>query len=111
MQSCDAKLSEHEQLKQHIDAQADMLMHPNTIQAVPLRVDKYLHQQGVTMSRQLLHEVRDVLKAADAIEAAVWTEKTAFPDASLVRAAPSVADPEAVSVFSAVCLSATSLKF
>ena len=34
---------------------------------IPLRVDKYLHQQGVTMSRQLLHEVRDVLRAADAI--------------------------------------------
>ena len=31
VQSCDAKQSEHEQLKQHIDAQADMLMHPNTV--------------------------------------------------------------------------------
>jgi hypothetical protein len=45
----------------------DAYKHSHTHTHIPLRVDKYLHQQGATMSRQLLHEVRDVLRAADAI--------------------------------------------
>ena len=38
-----------------------------TYRVITARVDKYIHEQGVTMSRQLLHEVRDVLRAVDAI--------------------------------------------
>ena len=43
-----------EQLKQHIDAQADMLMHPNTVTHIHTLVDKYLQQQGEAMSRQTI---------------------------------------------------------